>query len=220
MPIAPAVLDDSDLLPISAVQHYVYCPRQCALIHLERAWADNRFTAEGNVLHARVDEPGHERRRGVRTVTAMPIRSLGLGLAGIADLVELHEADGRLRPVPIDVKRGKPKSHRADEVQLCAQGLALEEMFGVAVPEGALFYAQTRRRTPVRFDEPLRALTRQAAAGVHALFANGLTPPPVYERAKCRGCSLIDLCRPERLGRPDRTETWLAQAIAMGDEPA
>ena len=140
---------DSEPIPLSALQHAVYCLRQAALIHLERLWAENLFTAEGHVLHISADKAGSRKSRGVRRVTALPIASRRHGLAGVADLVEFHaDADGE-RPFPVEYKRGKPKLHRADEVQLCAQGLCLEEMTGHSVPEGALYYAQTKRRVVV-----------------------------------------------------------------------
>ena len=144
---------DSDPFPLSALQHAVYCLRQAALIHIERAWADNRFTAEGHVLHAVADKGGSRKARGVRRVMALPLSCKRLGFAGTADLVEFHPCpDGGETPYPVEYKRGKPKLHRADEVQLCAQALCLEEMTGQAVPEGALFYAETKRRIVVPFD--------------------------------------------------------------------
>ena len=159
----PAVTTpDADLIALSALQHYLFCPRQCALIHVEQAWSENALTAEGRILHERTSEPGHEVRRGVRVATAMPLVSRKLGVSGIGDLVELHPTDdggAAWQAVPVEYKRGKPKSHRADEVQLCAQGLALEEMLGRAVPTGLLFYGQTRRRVEVALDAGLRALS-------------------------------------------------------------
>ncbi len=123
---------DTDLIPLSALQHYLFCPRQCALIHVEQAWSENRFTAEGRLLHEATAQAGTETRRGVRTVMAMPIASRRLAVSGVADVVEMHkDAAGCWRPLPVEYKRGKPKAHRADEVQLCAQAMALEEMFAV-----------------------------------------------------------------------------------------
>lgn len=206
----PQVGED-DLIPLSALQHYLYCPRQCALIHVERQWAENRFTAEGRLLHERTDRGGGETRDGVRIARAVPIRSLGLGVVGVADVVELHD-DGR-RPVPVEFKRGRPKAHRADEVQLCAQAICLEEMFGVSVPEGFLFYGRTRRRKAVTLDVPLRDLTAEVAAQVRGLLAEGQTPPPSYEPRKCDACSLKSQCNPERLARRSRVGRWLASRI-------
>ena len=187
----------ADLIALSALQHYLFCPRQCALIHVEQAWAENAATAEGQVAHARVHAVQSEIRRGVRTVTGMPLRSDRLGVTGIADVVELHRMpNGNWRPFPVEHKRGRPKSHRADDVQLCAQAMALEEMFAVDITEGALFYGQTRRRVAVPIDAGLRALTADIAAATRALIAAGRTPRAIYEAKRCDGCSLIEICRP------------------------
>jgi CRISPR-associated exonuclease Cas4 len=186
-----------DPVPISALQHAVYCLRQCALIHIERAWEENRLTAEGRVLHQATDEPGRRSSRGVRRVSALPLAAPRLGIAGVADLVEFHGGGGREIPYPVEFKRGKRKPHRADEVQLCAQALCLEEMTGAQIPEGALFYGETRRRMVVAFDNDLRRLTLSTIDAVKTLFTSGRTPPAVYEAGKCRACSLLDLCRPK-----------------------
>src|SRR5262245_41602512 len=200
-----------DLIPLSALQHAVYCLRQAALIHIERAWADNRFTAEGHVLHAVADKGGERMARGVRRVMALPVASARLGISGTLDVVEFHPgADGET-PFPIEYKRGKPKSHRADEVQLCAQALRLEEMFGRAVPDGALFYAETKRRQPVGFDAELRRLTEETAAAMADIVASGQTPPPTTRRERCRACSLNELCRPDAVARPARA--WRARMV-------
>jgi CRISPR-associated exonuclease Cas4 len=205
--------DDAELIPLSALQHYLFCPRQCALIHVERLWAENLLTAEGSILHERSDKPGQARRGERRIVQSMPIRSAALGVAGIADVVELSCEREGWRPYPIEYKRGRPKAHRADEVQLCAQALCLEEMFSSPVPEGALFYSRVRRRHVVAFDDELRALTREVAAETRALLAAGRTPPPVYERKRCDTCSLFQLCWPKRLERPGPVAAWLRRRI-------
>ena len=212
-----AATTESDLIPLSALQHFLFCPRQCALIHVEQAWAENRFTAEGRVLHEATADIGHEKRRGVRVVTAMPLVSRRLGVSGIADLVEMHAGEnGRGRPFPVEYKRGKPKAHRADEVQLCAQAMALEEMFDISLTEGALFYGETRRRTTVALDAALRTLTADVANGARALWHGSATPPPVYEKRKCGNCSLVDLCQPQRLSRGVSASAWLARQLAEG----
>lgn len=204
---------DDDLMPLSALQHWLVCPRQCALIHLEGQWEDNRLTAEGNVLHEAVDRPQAETRDGVRRVTGLLLQSRRLGLSGRADAVEFRpQPDGAEIPFPVEHKRGRPKQSDWDRVQLCAQALCLEEMLGVAVPEGALFYAETRRREAVAFDEPLRRRTEDAAAGVAAMMRTGRTPPPVPVAA-CRGCSLKDLCLPEALSRGS-VDKWLSRRLA------
>jgi CRISPR-associated exonuclease Cas4 len=193
---------DPDPIPISALQHAVYCLRQAALIHIERLWEENRLTAEGRVLHNVAHEAGERRgRRGVRRVTALPVACRRLNIAGIADLVEFRAGDGGETAFPVEYKRGKPKLHRADEVQLCAQALCLEEMTGRPVPEGALFYGETKRRLLVPFDAELRRLTEETAATFGALVAQGRTPPPVWRASRCRACSLIELCRPKAMAK-------------------
>jgi len=208
-------LVEEDLIPLSALQHYLYCPRQCALIHVEQLWSENHFTAEGRILHEATSEAAIETRRGVRTVTAMPIASRRLGVLGIADVVEMHKDDaGHRRPFPVEHKRGRPKAHRADEVQLCAQAMALEEMFAVRLVEGALFYGETRRRVGVAFDAALRRLTERVAAEARAMIGAGMTPPATFEKRKCGACSLADLCRPKQLFERRSAAAWLARRIA------
>ena len=202
------------LIPLSALQHHLFCPRQCALIHVEGLWAEDAATAEGRLLHERADAGRPETRPGLRVARNLAIRSLALGVTGRADVVEFHGAGrGRPgRPCPVEYKRGRPKSHRADEVQLCAQGMCLEEMFGAAVPEGALFYGLPRRRLPVAFDADLRALTTRVAAEARAMIGAGRTPPPVHTPA-CRRCSLETLCQPARLEKPPAVARWLARQL-------
>ena len=207
---APA---EAEPIPLSAVQHAVYCLRQAALIHIERLWEENIFTAQGDVLHAVADKGGSRKLRGVRRVLSLPLGSSRLNLTGVADLVEFHALPGGgEQPFPVEYKRGKPKLHRADEVQLCAQALCLEEMTGQPVPEGALFYAQTKRRVTVPLDAELRALTEAVIADLCAVFASGSTPPPTAQRARCRGCSLLGLCRPDSFDRP--VKCWRDQTLA------
>lgn len=214
-PPDPAVEDA--FVPLSALQHQLFCPRQCALIHVERLWAEDGATAAGRVLHERVDGGKPERRPGVRVVRSMAIRSLALGVTGKADVVELHGKPPR--PYPVEYKKGRPKSHRADEVQLCAQAICLEEMFGVVVPEGALFYGTTRRRLVVPIDADLRALTARIATETRAMIASERTPAPVYDPARCDRCSMIDLCQPRRLEGPPMIAAWLASQIADDGVP-
>lgn len=203
---------EDDLLPLSGLQHLLFCERQAALIHVERIWVDNPLTVEGTHLHERADSGENESRGDLRIVRGLPLRCIRLGLSGKADVVELRrltpeeevaEAGASLpglpgfwRAFPVEYKRGRPKSHRADEVQLCAQALCLEEMLGIAVPVGALFYGQPRRRTEVIFDSALRQTTEDAAARFHELMKSGVTPKPVRE-PKCDRCSLLDVCLPE-----------------------
>ncbi|WP_225028041.1 CRISPR-associated protein Cas4 [Xinfangfangia pollutisoli] len=209
---------EEDPIPLSALQHAVYCLRQAALIHIERLWAENRFTAEGDVLHAVADKGGSRKMRGLRRVLALPLACRRLNLSGTADLVEFLPGPAGETAFPVEYKRGKPKLHRADEVQLCAQGLCLEEMTGQPVPEGALYYAETRRRVTVPFDADLRRLTEATVADLAALFASRMTPPPTPHKSRCRACSLIDLCRPETFARPVRQwrDRMVEKALAPG----
>ena len=203
---------DSDLLPLSALQHFIYCPRQCALIHLEQQWTENLFTAEGRTQHDRVDRPEHETRDGVRTEYAVPLRSLRLGLIGKADAVEFH-AD---KIYPVEHKRGRPKPTHCDWVQLCAQALCLEEMLEVEIGEGAIFYGQPRRRQPVAFSAELRAETEATARALHELIRLGGTPPAEYEKRKCDACSLIETCMPKRARR---VEEYLEKSVFETSNP-
>ena len=207
-------VEDAAPVPISALQHAVYCLRQAALIHLERLWADNRLTAEGAVLHAVTDKGGQRGGRGVRRAHALPLASRRLNLTGVADLVEFSRPapEAPETAFPVEYKRGKPKLHRADEVQLCAQALCLEEMTGQPVPEGALYYAETHRRLRVPFDASLRSLTEGIAADLAAVLQSGVTPPPTPHRSRCRACSLIELCRPDAVARPVRD--WRRARVA------
>jgi len=206
-------MDEDDLVPLSALQHYLYCPRQCALIHIERLWAENRHTAEGRLLHDRADQPQTEQRHGVRTATAMPLVNQALGIVGIADVVELHLTDSGERIYPVEYKRGRPKKHSADEVQLCAQALCLEVMFGQSVSEGALFYGKTRRRKVVPFDKALRALTVETIQATRALIESRLTPRAQYQSRRCDACSLLELCQPDLLERKTSVNAWLAKQL-------
>jgi CRISPR-associated exonuclease Cas4 len=179
------------------------------LIHLEREWEENRFTAEGRVLHERAHEGPDESRPGVRITRGMPVASAALGLAGECDVVEFHRGPPE-RIVPVEYKRGKPKGHRADEVQLCAQALCLEEMTAVAISSGAIFYGANRRRTDVAFDAELRALTLRTAAAVRLQLTSGLLPTADYSPKKCEACSLRETCQPRR---PDGAAKWFERAV-------
>lgn len=207
---------DEDLLPLSALQHYAFCPRQCALIHVERAWVENRFTAEGRALHQHVHETGDTRRGDTRRVTSLHIVSRQLGLSGIADLVEYHRTPPHgWQPFPVEFKRGRPKRGNHDRVQLCAQAIALEEMEQTHIPAGALFYGQTKRRVDVPFDDALRNETLQLSLALHRMFTAGKTPPP-EPGPKCKTCSLAGLCLPSGLSR-QRAQRHVEQLFHTGD---
>jgi CRISPR-associated exonuclease Cas4 len=202
---------EDDLLMLSALQHLLFCPRQCALIHLEQAWTENRFTAEGRIMHERVHTAATDSRRTVRVEYDMPLRSLRLGLSGRADIVEMHQQENRVwQPFPVEYKRGRPKKDDSDRVQLCAQALCLEEMLDCTVPEGALYYGQKKRRTPVPFDDRLRRITEETAAQLHELLSATITPPPHYSR-RCESCSFIDTCLPKTVGKKGQVRNYMTR---------
>jgi CRISPR-associated exonuclease Cas4 len=184
---------EDDALPISGLQHLVFCERQWALIHLEQQWEENRLTAEGNLLHEIAHQEGKESRPGVKICRGLRLRSLRLGLSGQADIVEFHHG----QPFPVEYKRGKPKADLSDRIQLCAQAMCLEEMLGLSIASGALFYGTTRRRLDVAFDETLRHEVERLAERMHDLYRNRYTPVVEYA-PKCENCSLIEVCLPKQ----------------------
>lgn len=184
------------VLPISALNHFLYCPRRCALIHTEGVFPRNQFTEEGDLAHAHADDPGYRDRRGCRTVRAMPLFSDTLGLNGRADFVEFWPHDGGDEPRPVEVKRGRFRRFENDDVQLCAQALCLEEMLGCPVVRGSIYHVLSRRRRPVEFDAELRARTIETVGAARELLQSGVIPPPVYS-PRCRGCSFEDDCLPK-----------------------
>lgn len=195
-------MDDLDSLPLSALQHWAYCPRQCGLIHLEQAFDDNLHTQRGQAVHAKVDQPGDEERKGLRIERALPVWSDALRLIGKADVVEF-EPDGT--PYPVEYKHGS--RHKAadiaacDDLQLAAQALCLEAMTGRVVREGALYYASSRRRRTVPITPELRKKVVEAADAVHTMLASGRLPLPTQDTRRCKGCSLRERCQPEVLAR-------------------
>ena len=189
---------DPRLIPLSALQHYAFCPRQCALIHNEQVWADNFLTAQGNLIHERVDSGEPESRKGIKYERGAQVAAPSLGLTGKLDLVECVVATGEM--FPIEYKRGKPKPSDWDELQLCAQALCLEEMTSKVVPEGAIYHHKTRRRRVVLIDAALREHTIALVQQVRDLLASGVIPAPTSERALCQNCSLIDACQPDLVG--------------------
>jgi CRISPR-associated exonuclease Cas4 len=196
-------------LPISALNHLLYCERRVALVHLEQVWANNQFTAEGNVLHEIAHSGSDETQRGMRITRALPLVSVIHAMSGEADVVEFHK-NGSI--VPVEYKRGKPKLHRADEVQLCAQALCLEEMLDVTISSGCLFYGEIRRRTIVAFDDELRTVTIEAIERLHKLIASRVTPLAVREK-KCDKCSLIEICMPDAMRFKRGAAAWFSSAL-------
>ena len=202
--------DESDYLPIAALQHHAYCPRQCALIHIDGLWAENRFTVEGHQLHEAVDSGKSEFRREVRVARGLWIRSTVLGLYGRADVVQFEPG---VPPLPVEYKRGRPKRNDADRVQLCAQAMCLEEMLDLEIDDGALFYGKTRRRTEVRFDARLRARVASCLDDVRTLIESGRTLRASYEPRKCDKCSLKHLCLPKGTGPNRSPSRYFARSL-------
>jgi CRISPR-associated exonuclease Cas4 len=204
---------EDEFIMISALQHYVFCPRQCALIHIEQVWQESGLTVEGHIMHERVHEQERESRGSVRIEYGLPLRSLRLGLVGKADVVEFHRVSKDFwQPFPVEYKRGKPKADDCDLIQLCAQAMCLEEMLSVSLPSGAVFYGRTRRRLDVSFDESLRRETEGVAERAHQLIGSGITPPPIYEK-RCENCSLIGECIPKSLGKKSSVERYLMRMM-------
>jgi len=205
--------ETTDPVPLSALQHWSYCPRQCALIHLEQAFADNVHTARGQAVHARVDTPGFVNQGDVHSVRALPLFCGRLGLAGKADVVEFL-ADGT--PYPVEYKHGPRRQHVHDDIQLAAQALCLEEMTGKAVGRGAIYHATSHHRREVRITEALRREVEQAIVAVRGMLASGRMPPPANDQ-RCRECSLVDLCQPTAVAAAERLAR-LRRELFVSDE--
>lgn len=203
-----------DPVPLSALQHWIYCPRQCGLIHLEQQFEDNVHTARGQAVHHLVDTPGYEVKRGVRVERALPLWSDRFGLIGKADLVEFHP-DGRIYPV--EFKHGRKRGRIHDDIQVAAQAMCLEDMLGRAVPQGAIYHASSHRRREVDITEDLRALVSATADAIRAMLASGILPPPVND-ARCRECSLREICQPEMLAQQTQMDRLKQYLFSPDDE--
>lgn len=214
--------NEEDLLLLSGIQHIAFCPRQWALIHIEQQWAENVKTIEGQHLHERVDDP-FLKVSGSELVVwrSVNLISYQLGLTGRADVVEfkrtksgivLPDKKGMWIPYPVEYKRGKPKSDERDEVQLCAQAMCMEEMFGTEITEGALFYGEIRRRTVVPFSAELRKQVIGYTNEMHRLFRLGITPVPIY-KSHCKSCSLVEICLPKQMNRLKSASNYLKKEL-------
>jgi CRISPR-associated exonuclease Cas4 len=206
-------MTDLDPIPLSALQHWAYCPRQCALIHQEQAFEDNIHTARGQAVHHLVDQPSYEVKAGVRVERALPLWSERLGLTGKADLVEFHP-DGTLYPV--EFKHGRKRGALHDDIQLAAQALCLEEMLGRPVAKGAIYHASSHRRREVPITEALRRLVVETTAAIRGTLASGVLPAPVND-ARCRECSLHDICQPVVVAAPGPYRGALARLFDPTD---
>lgn len=221
----PSEYTADELLPLSGIQHFLFCRRQWALIHVERQWQENVLTAEGRIIHQRADDPFFtETRNGVITARSVPIASYRLGLSGMCDVVEftplsggvkLPNRDGLYVPAPVEYKRGKQKHDRSDEAQLCAQAMCLEEMLSVAIPKGYLYYGKTRHRVEIEFTPALRTLVKDMSGEMHNYFSRGYTPR-VKPFKGCRSCSLADVCLPVLQGKVIAASKYIQQQVESG----
>lgn len=203
---------DDELLMISGIQHFAFCERQWALIHIEQQWSENVLTVEGHHLHEHADDPFFtEKRKDMIRFRSVQIVSKKLGLYGRADIIEWRKTsdedsnavklpgyEGKWKPMPVEYKHGKPKPDERDEVQLCAQAVCLEEAHNITIEKGALYYGETRHRQETILDETLRNKVESYALRMHQLYNDSLTPPPIY-KSHCKSCSLIDSCLPKQI---------------------
>ena len=217
-----AEYSSDELLPLSGIQHFLFCRRQWALIHVERQWQENALTAEGRIMHQRADDPFFtETRHGLIVARAVPVASYQLGLAGVCDVVEFTQGaegarlpgrEGSYQPAPVEYKRGRPKREPSDEAQLCAQAMCLEEMLAVTIPAGYLYYGETRHRHAVALTAELRELVRDMAQEMHAYFQRGYTPR-VKPFTGCRACSLAGVCLPKLQAQVKPASAYIQQQI-------
>lgn len=222
---------EEDLLSLSGIQHFAFCERQWALIHLEQAWQENVLTVEGHHVHERVDDPFYNETRGdLRIVRSVPVLSRSLGLQGVADLVEFHRVKNSSRdtvqlldivgywvPRPVEFKRGKPKPDERDEVQLCAQAICIEEMMNTQIARGNLYYWQTRRKQAVEFTDTLRNRTKELAAQMHACFSAGTTPIAIPSKS-CSNCSLKEACQPKLAKKRHSVPEYIRSVLTATEE--
>jgi len=188
--------EEDILVTLSSLEHYTYCPRQCALIFVEGIWDDNTHTIAGTLLHEHVDSPGYEIDDEIKTLRSLPLFSKRYGLVGKADVVELHDG----KPIPVEYKKGRKKKWENDDIQLCAQALCLEEMFSTEVPHGYIYHAGSKRRRDVVFNEELREETLRTIEAVRTMLTERAVPPAAL-KPQCEGCSIRGICLPEVTGR-------------------
>jgi CRISPR-associated exonuclease Cas4 len=211
-----------DLLPLSGIQHFLFCRRQWALIHVEQQWKENALTAEGRIMHKRVDDPFFtETRNGVITARSVPVASYRLGLSGVCDVVEftaspegvkLPNREGLYLAAPVEYKRGKEKHDHSDETQLCAQAVCLEEMLSLAIPKGYLYYGEIRHRVEIELTPELRKLVKEMSDEMHNYFSRGYTPRVKTSKA-CRSCSLADVCLPKLQEKSMPASKYIKQQV-------
>ncbi|HMN25458.1 MAG TPA: CRISPR-associated protein Cas4 [Ignavibacteriaceae bacterium] len=191
---------ENDFIMISALQHYVYCPRQCGLIHVDDVWQENVFTVRGNILHGKVDTDTYETRGNTKTVRGLRIHSYKFGITGRCDVVEFKETENGKIVLPVEFKSGEPKEDISDKVQLCAQAICLEEMLNITIKQGTFFYGKIRRRNIVDIDEELRTQTENIILAVRQIVASKKIPIAEFQ-TKCRNCSLQSICQPKAMNK-------------------
>jgi len=220
---------DKDLITLSGIQHIAFCERQWALIYIEQQWSENVLTVEGKLMHRRVDEPElYEKRKNILISRSVPLISFTLGLYGIADMIEFYSIsykeketgvalkgrDGFWKVVPVEYKRGKKKSNKCDEVQLCAQAICMEEMLNTHISEGFIFYGQEKHRTKITFTSKLRQLVKNLASKMHNILETGETPKPIYLK-RCKNCSLIEICMPKALSKNRDVKRYIKKNMSI-----
>lgn len=214
-------IEEDDFIMLSALTHFIFCERRCALVHIEQNWEENIHTIQGKHFHEHVDDSFSESRNGIRLARSLRLHSFKLGLIGIADIVEfhiskhgikLHDVDGLWSPSPVEFKSGKPKQDSSDEIQLCAQALCLEEMLNTQIEKGFFFYGKPRRRFQVILSDVLRLETKKTIQMVRHLFQSGITPPAQYEK-KCESCSLLEICMPKIASKTKNVLRYLNNMI-------
>lgn len=214
--------EEDDFLMLSGLQHFAYCRRQWALIHIEQQWAENERTIDGQLFHKKAHDAGSTEKRGNLIITrGLHIKSAELGVTGICDVVEFHKSEqgitlfsfeGQWQPYPIEYKKGEPKENNADELQLCAQAMCMEEMLLCDIPYGSLFYGQNRRRTQVEFTDGLRTQVKAMLEEMHELWKKGYTPK-VKPQKGCNACSLKEICIP-RLMKTKSVSSYIEENLA------
>lgn len=212
-----SIWNESDWIPISALQHYSYCPRQCALIHMEQVFAENAHTIRGRTVHERVDQPASNYEADVRVERALPLRSVRLGLAGKADVVEFGR-DGT--PFPVEYKHGRRREREHDDLQLGAQAICLEEMMGVPVPLGAIYHHSSRHRREVEIGDKLREAIEKVTLQVREMLASKTLPPPTDDIRRCPECSLRDICQPDIARASKKLSDLHSQLFEPDSEPS
>lgn len=215
------IYKDEDKVPISAITHLAFCPRRCALVHIEGLWAENCLTSEGDVLHERAHSGAEGKRDEIITARSLRIHSAHLGISGITDVIEFHQDDagvpifghrGKWRPCPVEYKRGAAKNERPYQIQLCAQAMCLEEMYNTKVTFGHLYIGVEHKREVVHFDDSLRSETMALCSELHKLFDLSKTPSADYSE-KCRSCSLMEMCRPREMSRSSSARCWIQHRV-------